>query len=253
MNINSTRNALLRARNLRNAKRSRSRRVMSSRTNTTNRGSNTNSIKRPSYIGSSSQSKQISLYEKIEKAASDIQNTTKNMIVVGNMTYSDDEAGKAAKEKGWESLVSNIKKFVSDFNTVVNGLDDIAGATNLAQKKTLDNIVSANADQLKEIGITVSKSGELSIDEKTLTSADQEKVKALFAKENSFADKISSKMEAVESSAASSLTVLNKMYGATSTYNKYGTSNSYFGSNNYFNSGYFNNYGSYMNSGSWYI
>ena len=163
------------------------------------------------------------------------------------------QARQPKKVKGWESLVSNIKKFVSDFNTVVNGLDDIAGATNLAQKKTLDNIVSANADQLKEIGITVSKSGELSIDEKTLTSADQEKVKALFAKENSFADKISSKMEAVESSAASSLTVLNKMYGATSTYNKYGTSNSYFGSNNYFNSGYFNNYGSYMNSGSWYI
>ena len=104
MNINSTRNALLRARNLRNAKRSRSRRVMSSRTNTTNRGSNTNSIKRPSSIGSSSQSKQISLYEKIEKAASDIQNTTKNMIVIGNMTYSDERQARQPKKRAGKVL-----------------------------------------------------------------------------------------------------------------------------------------------------
>ena len=121
--------------------------------------------------------------------------------------------------------------------------------SNLAYKKTLDSIVSANEDALKAIGITVSKSGELVIDQKTLENADLEKVKEVFAKEGGFAEKISKKMVNIEDGAANSLSTLSKLYGATSTYNKYGTSNSYF---NGMVITIFN-YGNYGSNSGWYF
>lgn len=246
MNINSSRNALLRARNLRSAKRSRTSRILSSRT--TGSSSNTGSAKRTSSSSytAATPSKQIAMYEKIEKSANDIQGNVKNMNALGRMTYTDDEAGEKAREKGRETLVADIKDFVSDFNTVHGALTDIAGSANLALKKTLDSVVTADAGALKEIGITVSKSGELSIDEKVLKDADPGKVEALFAQDGSFADKISDKMKAIETSASGSLTTLNKLYGATSTYNKYGTGSYYDNNSNIYN-------GKYYGSGSWYF
>ena len=61
-------------------------------------------------------------------------------------------------------------------------------------------------------------------------------------------------MESIESAAANRLTALNKLYGATSTYNKFGTSNSYFNGFNNFNSGYsYYNYGNYGSNSGWYL
>ncbi len=130
---------------------------------------------------------------------------------------------------------------------------DIGGAANLAFKKTLDSVVSTNKKALEGIGITVSKSGELSIDEKTLEGTDFEKIKEVFAKEGGFSDKVCGKMETIENAASNSLTTFSKLYGATSTYNKYGTSNSYF--NGYSSSGYYNNYnyGKYGSNSGWYF
>lgn len=193
------------------------------------------------------------MYEQVEKSASSVQNSVEKMLKIGKTTYTDDETGKKAQENDKESLIKNIKDFVTEYNEVYNNLCDIGGASNLAFKKTLDSVVSTNKKALEGIGITCSNSGELSIDEKTLEGADFEKIKEVFAKEGGFSDKICGKMETIESAASNSLTTLSKLYGATSTYNKYGTSNSYF--NGYGNSSYYNNYnyGSYGKNSGWYF
>ena len=184
------------------------------------------------------------MYEKMEKSASEIQSNVKNMLTIGKMSYTDDEAGKKAHENDRESLISGIKSFITDYNLVHSALDDISGTVTLAFKKMLESVVESDETALGEIGISVSKNGELSVDDKALSEADEEKIKALFAKEDCFADKISTKMETIESSASNSLTALNKLYGSTSTYNQYGIGNSYY------NGSYYNSYG---NSRSWYI
>lgn len=195
------------------------------------------------------------MYEKVEKSANSIQANVEAMLKIGKMTYTDDETGKQAQENDKNNLIKAIKNFVSDFNEVYGDLADLGGAANTAFKKSLDSIVTTNKTALKEIGITVSGSGELSIDEKALTDADFDKVKALFAKEGSFADKVGAKMETIENAASNSLTTLSKLYGATSTYNKYGTSNSYFNGYNNYSSGYYNNsnYGNYGSNSGWYF
>lgn len=251
MNINSSRNSLLRARNLRSARRSRAGKVISSRTTRTSRSNS--SQRTTSSLASKTPTKQLAMYEQMEKSANSVQDSVEKMLKIGKMTYTDDETGKKAQENDKENLIKNIKDFVTEYNEVYNNLCDIGGASNLAFKKTLDSVVSTNKKALEEIGITVSKSGELSIDEKTLESADFDKIKEVFAKEGGFSDKICGKMETIENAASNSLTTLSKLYGATSTYNKYGTSNSYF--NGYTNSGYYNNYnyGNYGSNSGWYF
>ena len=238
MNINSSRNSLLRSRNLRSAKRARAGKVISSRTTRTSASSrirSNSSTRKTNTTASMTQTKQLAMYEK--------------MLKIGKMSYTEDEAGKTAQENDKKNLMKGIEDFVSDFNEVYNDLCDIGGVSNLAYKKTLDSIVSANEDALKAIGITVSKSGELVIDQKTLENADLEKVKEVFAKEGGFAEKISKKMVNIEDGAANSLSTLSKLYGATSTYNKYGTSNSYFNGNGNYNF----NYGNYGSNSGWYF
>ncbi len=252
MNINSSRNSLLRLRNLRSAKRARAGKVISSRTTRTSASSrirSNSSTRKTNTTASMTQTKQLAMYEKMEKSAYNIQVNVEKMLKIGKMSYTEDEAGKTAQENDKKNLMKGIEDFVSDFNEVYNDLCDIGGVSNLAYKKTLDSIVSANEDALKAIGITVSKSGELVIDQKTLENADLEKVKEVFAKEGGFAEKISKKMVNIEDGAANSLSTLSKLYGATSTYNKYGTSNSYFNGNGNYNF----NYGNYGSNSGWYF
>lgn len=251
MNINSSRNSLLRARNLRSARRSRAGKVINSKTTRTSR-SNSNQ-RTTSSLASKTPTKQLAMYEQMEKSANSVQDSVEKMLKIGKKTYTDDETGKKAQENDKENLIKNIKDFVTEYNEVYNNLCDIGGASNLAFKKTLNSVVSTNKKALEEIGITVSKSGELSIDEKTLEGADFDKIKEVFAKEGGFSDKVCGKMETIENAASNSLTILSKLYGATSTYNKFGTSNSYF--NGYSNSGYYNNYkyGNYGSNSGWYF
>ena len=257
MNINSSRNALLRSRNLRSARRSRAGKIISSRTSGTSSSlrSRTSSTQRTTSASASlTQTRQLAKYEQVEKSANSIQANVKNMLKLGKSTYTEDETGKKAQENDKNNLIKYIKNFVSDYNEVYNDLGDLGGAANTAFKKNLDSILSTNKTALKEIGITISNSGELAIDEKTLENADFDKVKALFAKEGGFADKVSAKMESIESAAVNSLTTLSKLYGATSTYNKYGTSNSYFNGYNNYSSGYsYYNYGNYGSNSGWYF
>lgn len=255
MNIRSSRNSLLRARNLRSARRSRAGKVISSRTSRSSGNSYSSSTQRTTSKSTLlNQTKQLAMYERMEKSANNVQANVEKMLKLDGMTYTDDETGKKAQENDKNNLIKYIKDFVTDYNEVYGDLTDIGGTTNKSIKKSFDSIISTNKTALEELGITVSKSGELTIDEKKLTDADFDKLKALFTKDGGFADKISSKMELVENTASTSLTALNKLYGATSTYNKYGTSNSYFNGLNNYGGGYPNyNYGNYGSNSGWYF
>lgn len=218
--------------------------VLRCKTTSTNSSKNTGASSRTSSTGSTTQSRQISMYEKMEKSASDIQSNVKSLLLIGKMSYTDDETGEQSRKNDEEALRDGVKDFVSDYNTVYSALNDLSGTTNSTLQKLLNSVVSSNTTALKEIGLTVSKSGELSLDGDALENADINQIKELFAKEGGFADDISAKMKNVETSAAMSLNTLDNLYGTDSTYNKYGTSSSYYNSS-YYDSSYYNS--------SWYI
>ena len=66
------------------------------------------------------QTKQLAMYEKMEKSAYNIQVNVEKMLKIGKMSYTEDEAGKIAQENDKKNLMKGIEDFVSDFNEVYN-------------------------------------------------------------------------------------------------------------------------------------
>jgi hypothetical protein len=154
------------------------------------------------------------------------------MEKLSEMTYTDDETGEESKENADKSLIKYVKSFVSEYNTVHSALGSLTGSSNTAYLKTLNNLAKSGTSSLNGIGITVSSTGELSYDEDKLEAVGSDKINEVFVNSNSFGQKISEKMETIESTSSTTLTTLNKLYGANSTYSKYGTSSSYGTSSN---------------------
>ena len=91
-------------------------------------------------------------------------------------TYKDTEGGSTGQTKAANAL----KSYVSSYNdavesskksTMTSVSKNVAGAMKAS---------TANADKLKEIGITINNDGTLNLDEKKLASVDADKIKSVF-------------------------------------------------------------------------
>ena len=92
-------------------------------------------------------------------------------------TYEDTEGGATARDK----MTSALKSYVSSYNDAVES----------SKKTTMNNVssniagmmraTSANADALKEIGITINNDGTINLDEKKLQTAEFDKIKSIFS------------------------------------------------------------------------
>lgn len=240
MNIHSSRSVLSRARMIRSARRNRSNRLYSKNSATSGSSKRTSS-------SSNSQTKQIAMYGQVEKYSNALTKNVDNMLAIG--------AKADPTQKDQAEMVSEIKEFVSNYNLVYDALGDLSGASNEAYQKSIAKITSDYSGKLEEIGITVSKENKLVVDTKALEAADFEKLKAVFGTKDSYGAKIGEKFEVIEQSAASSLNVMDKLFGAStydskgnysnygsySGYNNYGY-NDYFGSSAMYGGTYYNGY-----------
>ena len=232
MRINSSRSSLARARMIRSASRKARAKTLSKRTSSSSKN-NTSNITNST---STAASKQISLYESVEKYAKNLQTNVKNLANYKDTdsTSKEETTTKDTTEKQKE-MVSYIKQFVDNYNGLYESLGSLGGTTNLFFQKQLKSFTTASETDLKAIGITMDTKGQLSVDTKTLEAADIDKLQKVFAQTDSYATEVSGKCQSIESCAKSTIKVLNRMYGTQSTYSKYGTNSYYYG-----------------NSGSWY-
>lgn len=154
-------------------------------------------------------------YTKMQKASVALQDCAEKLLDSG-----EESLFAKAKESGsTEDVVSEIEKFVNAYNDMYTQMDTLGGNVNTAYVKQLNKFVTENKAALKEIGITQAKDGTLTIKEKTLKSAELEKLQTLFGTDKSFADKIADKAGNVEGNADANLNAIN-----SSSYNSKGTS-----------------------------
>lgn len=223
MRINSSRSSLARARMIRSASRKAKAKALGKKTSSSTRTNITNRI---SNSTATTASRQLSLYEDVEKYAKALQTDVKNLAKYKETDSTSDE-DKTTQQK---EMVSYIKEFVTDYNELYNSLGDIGGTTNTMFQKQLRTFSTASISDLKAVGITMDTKGKLSIDTRTLEAAGIDKLQKVFAQSDSYASKVSEKCENIESCAKTTLKVLDRMYGTQSTYSKYGTNNYYYGS-----------------------
>lgn len=155
--------------------------------------------------------------EKLSKYASSLLETEKDSIY-----------DKAEESGSTSSIVSNVSKLVEEYNSTINQLNKAGGSMNEFYRQQLKAIPSSCKDVLKAIGITQQKDGSLSIDEKTLKSADTATLKNALGNDTGFASKIDFISGRVNKNAAANAA------SASSQYNSRGSSYSgYYGSSKY--------------------
>lgn len=155
--------------------------------------------------------------EKLSKYASSLLETEKDSIY-----------DKAEESGSTSSIVSNVSKLVEEYNSTINQLNKAGGSMNEFYRQQLKAIPSSCKDSLKAIGITQQKDGSLSIDEKTLKSADTATLKKALGNDTGFASKIDFISGRVNKNAAANAA------SASSQYNSRGSSYSgYYGSSKY--------------------
>ena len=155
--------------------------------------------------------------EKLSKYASSLLETEKDSIY-----------DKAEESGSTISIVSNVSKLVEEYNSTINQLNKAGGSMNEFYRQQLKAIPSSCKDVLKAIGITQQKDGSLSIDEKTLKSADTATLKKALGNDTGFASKIDFISGRVNKNAAANAA------SASSQYNSRGSSYSgYYGSSKY--------------------
>ena len=226
MRINSSRSSLARARMIRSASRKAKAKALGKKTSSSTRTNITNRIS-----NSTATSRQLSLYEDVEKYAKALQTDVKNLAKYKETDSTSDE-DKTTQDTATQQkeMVSYIKEFVTDYNELYSSLGDIGGTTNTMFQKQLKTFTTASLADLKTVGITMDTKGKLSIDTRTLEAAGVDKLQKVFAQSDSYASKVSEKCENIESCAKTTLKVLDRMYGTQNTYSKYGTNSYYYGS-----------------------
>lgn len=228
MRINSSRSSLARARMIRSASRKAKAKALGKKTSSSTRTNITNRI---SNSTATTASRQLSLYEDVEKYAKALQTDVKNLAKYKETDNTSDE-DKTTQDTATQQkeMVSYIKEFVTDYNELYSSLGDIGGTTNTMFQKQLKTFTTASLADLKTVGITMDTKGKLSIDTRTLEAAGVDKLQKVFAQSDSYASKVSEKCENIESCAKTTLKVLDRMYGTQNTYSKYGTNSYYYGS-----------------------
>lgn len=120
---------------------------------------------------------------KVKSATDDLKESADKLLEKGSKSVFADE--------DMEEIYSAVNDFVTDYNSVLDTMDDVNSTSILSRAKTMVQNTAANSDLLSKIGITINDDNSLSIDKETFMSADVSSVKNLFNTTGSFAYRVS--------------------------------------------------------------
>lgn len=166
-----------------------------------------------------------------ETAAKADSTATPETTAKTDSTATATQTKEKTEEEQKKEIVACVKDLVEQYNIIYNNLDKLGGSVNTVFLSKLKQLMSINGDELKKTGVSINKDGTLSVTAKTLESTDLNTLKAVYCKSNGIVDKLADRVEDIESNAASTIQVMNRMYGTQSSYNKYGMSSAYYGNN----------------------
>lgn len=120
-----------------------------------------------------------------------------------------------------EDLEKKVGEFVNGYNSLLSAGEG-AFATSISSKmQVVENTVASSTKELAKIGISVNADKTLSVNKDMLTSASKEEIQAVFQKNNSMGDKLSSQVESIGSSAKTESSKANTYTGSGAYGNTY--------------------------------
>lgn len=140
-----------------------------------------------------------------------------------------DSKGVPKQEYDVDKIYKSVKKFVDNYNSVLDAADKSADRKVQNSVIGMINYTKQESNMLGKLGITIGSDYQLSIDEDTFKAADMNVAKSLFNGTGSYAYTIGSKSAMANSYADMEAARAN-------TYNRYGSYGSNFNSGSIYNS-----------------
>lgn len=136
-----------------------------------------------------------------------------------------------AKESGETAeIVSNIKGFVSQYNSMLANLRESGKITDNSYLTQLNSISNMNRLDLESCGVTKNADGTLTVNEEKLAAADIDTLEKVWNGNSSFASRVSLWADSIEANAERNMKAeLSSSY--SNLFKNYGNSGNYF---NYF-------------------
>lgn len=134
----------------------------------------------------------------IKNSSSDLKSAA--LALTRSSLYSGTTSSKS------DSLISAVKDFISSYNSVLDGLDNVESTNVLRVGVNMVNSTESVERQLNSVGITINSDNSLSLDEAALSGAGTAALKALFAGSASYASSIAQKAGMIASNSSSSIT-----------------------------------------------
>lgn len=133
-----------------------------------------------------------------------------------------------AKENGNNAeIVSTVKSFVSQYNSMMQNLKESGGRADSTYMTQLNSIARLNSSELASCGVSRNSDGTLAVDDKKLAETDIDTLEKVWSGNSSFPARAALWADSVESSAERNMNAQ-----ASNTYsnlfNNYGSSGNYF-------------------------
>ncbi len=152
-----------------------------------------------------------SAYEKLANTSDKLTQSAVNLLKSGD------------KSEGNKEIYNDVKGLVSNYNETMKLLNNNPSTLNNYYKQMMKAAAQEGGEDLKSIGISVSKDGTMSIDEKVLKAADAASVEKILGS-SSFVNKIGFISEKISSNAQATVDSQSSQYSGTgsaySAYNK---------------------------------
>ena len=166
-------------------------------------------------------------YKKMNEngATEAIQKETANRQLVGGNASALKSAAKTlskmdfAKATEKDSLKA-VKDFVSAYNSVVDTIDDVNSTSMLRNGVWMTNITKQSAGLLNELGITIGKDNQLTLDETKWSEASKTTKSALFNGRQGLAEKMVYKASQLTNASAEKASYTASAYKNTGEYTK---------------------------------
>lgn len=163
-------------------------------------------------------------YEKQERTSEELNRQLDKLQAEG-----DDSLFDKARESGDTSeLCGEIKTLAARYNSLLSEVKQSTDAMDMFYKKSMQDLVNENSEDLAKIGISVGKKGNLEVDAAKLAAASIEDLEKVFGAKSSFASRLSFVSASIGRNADGNLESISRSYlsdgnlsSAGSYYSKY--------------------------------
>lgn len=155
-----------------------------------------------------------SSYEKTEKEADQLLQKTEIFLDEGKTSI----FAKARESGSSQEIYDAAKALVGQYNSVASALRKEPSALNNFYRQMMSEAASENSEGLKNIGITLTKDGTLSIDEEKLKASDLDTLEQVLGPANGFSGKVAFLANRISDNARANVQSLSSQYNSTGTF-----------------------------------